>query len=131
MSIYGELIKLTQKEYDLVVIGSGPAGEKAAIEASKMRKSTAIIEKNSVQGGVCIHTGTIPSKTLRETVVYIAGLRQRSVYGLMGGVRPNISVKELMYRKGQVVQQEMDVIQQNMSRYRIDVIHGTGTYSAG
>lgn len=120
---------MTSKEYDLIVIGSGPAGEKAAIEASKMRKSSAIIERHSVQGGVCIHTGTIPSKTLRETVMYIAGLRQRSVYGLIGGVKPNISVKELMYRKGQVIQQELDVIQQNMARYRVEVIKGTGMIS--
>lgn len=114
------------KEYDLIVIGSGPAGEKAAIEASRMRKSTAIIERHSVQGGVCIHTGTIPSKTLRETVLYISGLRQRAVYGLMGGVKQNISVRELMYRKDQVIQQEVDVIQENMARYRIEVIHGRG-----
>jgi NAD(P) transhydrogenase len=115
------------KEYDLVVIGSGPAGEKAAIEASRLRKSTAIVERRSVQGGVCIHTGTIPSKTLRETVMYISGLRQRSVYGLMGGVRQNISVRELMYRKDQVIQQELDIIQENMARHRIEVIFGQGT----
>ncbi len=114
------------KDFDLIVIGSGPAGEKAAIEASKMRKSSAIIERNSVQGGVCLHTGTIPSKTLRETVLYIAGLRQRSVYGLVGATRPYLTIKELMYRKGQVIQQELDVIQQNMSRHQIEVIHGTG-----
>ena len=113
---------VNETEYDLVVIGSGPAGEKAAIEAAKMRKSSAIVERRSVQGGVCIHTGTIPSKTLRETVMYIAGLRQRSVYGQMESVRPNVGVKELMYRKGQVIQQELDVIQQNMSRYRIEVL---------
>jgi len=121
---------MSAKEYDLIVIGSGPAGEKAAIEASRMNKSSAIIEKNSVQGGVCIHTGTIPSKTLRETVLYISGLRKRSVYGLMGGIRPSVTVKELMYRKGQVIQQELDVIQQNMARHRIEVIHGTGTISS-
>ncbi len=121
-----ERYRLVSKDFDLVVIGSGPAGEKAAVEAARMRKSAAIVERRSVQGGVCIHTGTIPSKTLRETVMYISGLRQRSVYGLMGGVRPNVSVKELMYRKGQVIQQEVDIIQQNMARHRIEVIHGTG-----
>ena len=117
---------MSKDEFDLVVIGSGPAGEKAAIEASKMRKSTAIVERHSVQGGVCIHTGTLPSKTLRETVLYIAGLRQRSVYGFVGGVKPNVTVKELMYRKGQVIQQELDVIQQHMALHRIEVIHGNG-----
>jgi NAD(P) transhydrogenase len=116
----------TNNDFDLIVIGSGPAGEKAAIEAAKMRKRTAIIEKQSVQGGVCIHTGTIPSKTLRETVLYISGLRQRSVYGLVGGIKPNVSVRELMYRKDQVIEQELDVIKQNMARYQIEVIQGIG-----
>jgi len=119
-------MKKNSKDFDLIVIGSGPAGEKAAIEAAKMHKRTAIIEKQSVQGGVCIHTGTIPSKTLRETVLYISGLRQRSVYGLVGGIKPNVSVKELMYRKGQVIEQELDVIKQNMARYQIEVIQGIG-----
>ncbi len=113
-------------DFDLVVIGSGPAGEKAAIEASKMNKTAAIIERKSVQGGVCIHTGTIPSKTLRETAMYIAGLRQRTAYGLLGGIRSDLSIRELMHRKDQVVLQELDVIQQNMAQHRISVIQGTG-----
>jgi NAD(P) transhydrogenase len=115
-----------QYDFDVIVIGSGPAGEKAAIEASKMNKSAAIVERNSVQGGVCIHTGTIPSKTLRETAMYIAGLRQRTAYGLLGGVRADLSIRELMHRKDQVVLQELDVIQQNMSQHRISVIQGSG-----
>ncbi len=118
---------MSAKKFDLIVIGSGPAGENAAIAAARMNKSSIIIEKRSVQGGVCIHTGTIPSKTLRETVIYISGLRKRSVYGLMGGIKANVTVKELMYRKGQVIQQELDVIQQNMARHRIEVMQGTGT----
>jgi NAD(P) transhydrogenase len=113
-------------DFDLVVIGSGPAGEKAAIEASRMRKSAAIVERRSVQGGVCIHTGTIPSKTLRETAMYIAGLRQRTAFGLLGGVKADLTIRELMHRKDQVVQQELDVIQQNMAKHRIQVLHGTG-----
>lgn len=117
---------MTDKSYDLIVIGSGPAGEKAAIEAAKMRKSTAIVERRSVQGGVCIHTGTIPSKTLRETALYIAGLRQRTAYGLVGGIKADLSMRELTHRKDQVIQQELDVIQQNMAQHRIEVIHGTG-----
>ncbi len=112
--------------YDLVVIGSGPAGERAAEEAARMRKSTAIIERKSVQGGVCLHTGTIPSKTLRETALYIAGLRQRTAYGIVGGVKTDLSIRELMHRKDQVIQEELDVIQQNMLQNRIEVIHGTG-----
>lgn len=116
----------SRADYHLIVIGSGPAGEKAAVQASKMRKSVALIERKSLQGGVCLHTGTIPSKTLRETILYIAGLRQRSVHGLVGLVKPSVSIRELMYRKDQVITQELDVIQQNMSRHGIDVIHGAG-----
>lgn len=117
---------MSANEFDLVVIGSGPAGEKAAIEASKLHKRAAIIERKSVQGGVCLHTGTIPSKTLRETVLYMAGLRQRSIHGLIGEVSTSLTIRELMYRKGQVIQQELDVIQQNMARHQIEVIHGVG-----
>ncbi len=117
---------MSVREYDLVIIGSGPAGEKAAIEASKLHKSTAIIEKRPVQGGVCIHTGTIPSKTLRESVMYIDGLRQRNVYGLVGGVKPNVTIRELMYRKEPIIQEELDIIQQKMARHRIEIINGLG-----
>jgi NAD(P) transhydrogenase len=68
-------------EYDLVVIGSGPAGQKGAICAAKMRKKVAIIDRKKTIGGVCVHTGTIPSKTLREAVLYLSGFRQRTFYG--------------------------------------------------
>ena len=117
---------MARNEYDLIVIGSGPAGEKAAIEAAQLRKTVAIVERRSVQGGVCLHTGTIPSKTLRETVMYIAGLRQRSVYGFMGAFKQDLTPRELMYRKDQVIRQELDVIQQNMARLGIEVLHGSG-----
>lgn len=117
---------MSAREYDLVIIGSGPAGEKASIEASKLHKSTAIIEKRPVQGGVCIHTGTIPSKTLRESVMYIDGLRQRNVFGLVGGIKPNITIRELMYRKEPIIQEELDIIQQKMARHGIEVLNGLG-----
>ena len=117
---------MSHREYDLVVIGSGPAGEKAAMEAAKLRKTVAIVERRSVQGGVCLHTGTIPSKTLRETVVYIAGLRQRSVYGLVPPTSPDVTPRELMYRKDQIIREELEVIKRNMARHGIEVIHGVG-----
>jgi NAD(P) transhydrogenase len=117
---------MAHAEYDLVVIGSGPSGEKAAIEAARRHKSVAIVERRSVQGGVCLHTGTIPSKTLRETVVYIAGLRQRSVYGLVPPINVNVTPKELMSRKDQIIREELEVIRQNMVRMGIEVIHGSG-----
>jgi NAD(P) transhydrogenase len=118
--------EMAHNEYDLVVIGSGPAGEKAAIEAAKLRKRVAIVERQAVQGGVCLHTGTIPSKTLRETVMYMAGLRQRSAYGLVSTDHTKLTPRELMYRKDQVIRQELDVIRQNMSRLGITTIHGSG-----
>jgi NAD(P) transhydrogenase len=117
---------MTQAEYDLVVIGSGPSGEKAAVEAARRHKTVAIVERRSVQGGVCLHTGTIPSKTLRETVVYIAGLRQRSVYGLVPPVALNVTPKELMSRKEQIISEELEVIRQHMIRLGIEVVHGSG-----
>lgn len=113
-------------DFDLIVIGSGPAGEKAAIQASKLRKRVAIIERKQTQGGVCLHSGTIPSKTLRETVLFIAGLRQRSVYGFLPPNRSTLTIQELMYRKDQVIRQELDVINDNMARHQIEVIHGSG-----
>lgn len=113
-------------DYDLIVIGSGPAGEKAAIQGSKLRKRVALVERKTVQGGVCLHTGTIPSKTLRETVLFIAGMRQRSVYGFLPPNRSTLSIQELMYRKDQVIRQELDVINDNMARHQIEVIHGSG-----
>jgi NAD(P) transhydrogenase len=68
-------------DYDLVVIGSGPAGQRAAIQAAKLGKKTALVERRAVLGGVCINTGTIPSKTLREAVLYLSGFRLRGIYG--------------------------------------------------
>jgi pyruvate/2-oxoglutarate dehydrogenase complex dihydrolipoamide dehydrogenase (E3) component len=98
-----------QYDFDLVVIGSGPAGEKAAIEASKLNKSAAIVERRSVQGGVCIHTGTIPSKTLGETAMYIARLPADCVRTAqrdpLRSVDPRVDAP-----KDQVMLQELDVI---------------------
>ncbi|MFH1699363.1 MAG: Si-specific NAD(P)(+) transhydrogenase [Candidatus Zixiibacteriota bacterium] len=114
------------ESYDMIVIGSGPAGEKAAIQASKLRKKVAIIESRGVVGGVCVHTGTLPSKTLRETVLYLAGIRQRSVYGVVCSLKSNVTIAELMYRTEQVIQKELEVIQDKLSRNGITVIPGRG-----
>ncbi len=110
----------------MIVIGSGPAGEKAAIQGAKLRKKVAVIEARGVIGGVCVHTGTLPSKTLRETVLYLAGIKQRSVYGVVCSLKSNVTVGELMYRTKHVIQNELDVIQNQLSRNGITVLGGRG-----
>ncbi len=112
----------------MVVIGSGPAGERAAIQASTLGKRVAIVEKRSVVGGVCVHSGTLPSKTLRETAVYYDGLRKRSLYGINLSLREGVSVQELMHRKNIVVQNELEVIEENLSRNGITVFGGRGQF---
>src|ERR1039458_2085501 len=85
-------------DYDMIVIGSGPAGQRAAIQSAKLGKRTALIERKTVIGGVCTNTGTIPSKTLREAVLYLSGYRQRSIYGESYTVKQNITVEDLLFR---------------------------------
>jgi NAD(P) transhydrogenase len=114
------------EQYDLIVIGSGPAGEKAAIQAAQYRKKTAVVETRGVVGGVCVHTGTLPSKTLRETVLYLAGLKQRSVYGVVCSVKNDVTVGELMYRTRHVIQNELEVIQNKLMLNGIVVLSGRG-----
>lgn len=114
------------EQYDLIVIGSGPAGEKAAVQAAQNHKRTAVIETRGVVGGVCVHTGTLPSKTLRETVLYLAGLKQRSVYGVVCTVKSDVTVGELMYRTRHVIQNELEVIHNKLMRHGITVLSGRG-----
>ncbi|MFH2056028.1 MAG: FAD-dependent oxidoreductase, partial [bacterium] len=114
--------------FDLVVIGSGPAGERAAIQAAKLNKRVALVEKRSVVGGVCVHTGTLPSKTLRETSVFYDGLRKRSFYGINLSLREGVSVQELMHRKNIVVKSELEVIERNLRRNGITVFGGRGQF---
>jgi NAD(P) transhydrogenase len=85
-------------EYDLVVVGCGPAGQRAAIAAAKLGKRAAIIERADSIGGVCVNTGTLPSKTLRETVLYLTGLAQRELYGQSHRVKTDITIDDLMAR---------------------------------
>ncbi len=79
---------MSQPAYDLVVIGSGPAGQKAALNAAKLGKRVALVEREHLVGGVCIHTGTIPSKAIREAVLHLTGIRERAVYGNAGSSLP-------------------------------------------
>ena len=119
---------MIRDKFDLVVIGSGPAGNWAAIQACKLGKKAAIIERNAVVGGVCVHTGTLPSKTLRETSLYYDGLKKRSFYGFEIAFKKNVTVQELMHRKNIVVENEMMVIIDQLHRNGISLFGGAARF---
>jgi NAD(P) transhydrogenase len=116
-------------DYDLLVIGSGPAGQRAAIQAAKLDKRVAVVEKRTVVGGVCINTGTIPSKTLREAVLYLSGYRERNFYGASYSVKQNITMEDLVQRADQVIRHEVDVTRHQLIRNRVEVISATGVFT--
>ena len=112
----------------MFVIGTGPAGQRAAIQAAKLGKTVGICERKDVVGGVCINTGTIPSKTFREAVLYLAGYRQRGIYGSSFTVKEDISMADLLFRCSYVIKREIDVIRHQMSRNRVQVVEGEATF---
>jgi NAD(P) transhydrogenase len=115
-------------KYDLAVIGSGPSGQRAAVAAAKMKKRVAVVESRSVVGGVCINTGTIPSKTMREAVLHLSGYNYRSVYGINYRVKEKITMADLAFRVQAVVKTEVDVTEAQLSRNGIDVVHGIAEF---
>jgi NAD(P) transhydrogenase len=115
--------------YDLIVIGSGPAGQKAALNAAKLGRRVALVEQNTAGvGGVCIHTGTIPSKAIREAVLHFTGIRERSVYGEAYTVKQDITMSDLLYRCRHVVKTEVDVIRNQMARNGVAMFFGTASF---
>jgi NAD(P) transhydrogenase len=112
------------EHYDLIVIGSGPAGEKGAAQAAHFHKRVALIERASEVGGAGINTGTVPSKTLREAALYYSGLLQRGLYGIDYSLKENLAVRDFMYRERIVVEHEHQIIQDNIERHEITLIHG-------
>src|SRR6266511_2526182 len=115
-------------EYDLLVIGSGPGGQKAAIAAAKLGRRAAIVERTDMVGGVCINTGTIPSKTLREAIIYLTGLSQRELYGQSYRVKQDITVQDLSARTRHVVGREIDVIMHQLARNHVTLLTGTARF---
>src|SRR5437868_10613861 len=115
-------------EYDLVVIGSGPAGQKGAICAAKLRKKVAIIDRKRTIGGVCVHTGTIPSKTLREAVLYLSGLRQRTFYGRGYILKDRIAMPDLVFRAQAVMTREIEVIKAQLRRNFVTTLEGEARF---
>jgi NAD(P) transhydrogenase len=115
-------------KYDLIVIGSGPAGQRAAVAASKMSKRVAVVEARTVVGGVCVNTGTIPSKTMREAVLHLSGYNYRSIYGINYRVKEKITMADLAFRVQAVIKTEVDVTEAQLSRNGIDVVHGVASF---
>ncbi len=115
-------------EYDLVVIGSGPAGQKGAICAAKMRKKVAIIDRKKSVGGVCVHTGTIPSKTLREAVLYLSGFQQRTFYGRGYALKDRIAMFDLIFRAEAVMAREVEVIKAQLRRNYVTIMEGDARF---
>jgi NAD(P) transhydrogenase len=119
---------MAEYDYDLLVIGSGPAGQRAAIQAAKLNKRVAVVERKTILGGVCINTGTIPSKTLREAVMHLSGYRERSLYGASYTVKQNITMADLMYRTDHVIQHELDIVRHQLQRNRVELVSAEASF---
>jgi NAD(P) transhydrogenase len=120
---------MSDYDYDLLVIGSGPAGQKAAVQGAKLGKRVAVIERRQMVGGVCVNTGTIPSKTLREAVVYLTGMSQREMYGASYRVKADITIADLDARTQRVIEREVDVIRDQLLRNHIELVDGTARFT--
>ncbi|MBI3015095.1 MAG: Si-specific NAD(P)(+) transhydrogenase [Candidatus Tectomicrobia bacterium] len=114
--------------YDLVVIGSGPAGEKGAAQAAYFGKKVLVIEAGEEVGGAGVNTGTIPSKTLRETALYFSGLRQRGLYGIDYSLKENLTIPDFMFRKDRVIENAWQRVRQNLKRHGIDLLWGQASF---
>src|SRR5271169_6847530 len=116
------------QNYDLVVIGSGPAGEKGAAQAAYFGKRVALVECSDILGGACVNTGTIPSKILRESALYFSGVHQRGLYGVDYSLREGLTVKNFMHRKDVVVETEREKLAKNLSAHGIALIRGLASF---
>ncbi|MGH8966255.1 MAG: FAD-dependent oxidoreductase, partial [Actinomycetes bacterium] len=116
-------------DFDLLVLGSGPGGQRAAIAAAKLGRKVGIVDRHDMIGGVCINTGTIPSKTLREAVLYLTGLNQRELYGQSYRVKEDITIGDLTARTSHVVGREVDVIRSQLTRNDVDIMPGLGRFT--
>jgi len=115
-------------EFDLVVVGSGPAGQKAAIQAAKLGKTVALVERHVSLGGACVNTGTIPSKTIREAILYLTGLNQRAIYGQSYRLKESVSIEDIAVRTRHVVEAERQVIRDQLLRNHVTVFDGCARF---
>jgi NAD(P) transhydrogenase len=116
------------QSFDLIVIGSGPAGQRAAIQAAKCGRRVAVMERREIVGGTCINTGTIPSKTMREAVLHFSGFQYQGIYGVNYHVKEKITMADLGFRVNQVIKTEVDVTQAQLSRNAVDVIYARASF---
>jgi NAD(P) transhydrogenase len=123
-----KLAPAAEYDYDLLVLGSGPAGQKAAIQAAKLGKRVAVAERRNMVGGVCANTGTIPSKTLREAVMYLTGMAQKSMYGQSYQVKAEITIEDLFWRTQAVIQRETDVVRNQLARNHVTLLAGSAAF---
>ncbi len=114
--------------FDMIVLGSGPAGQRAAIQGAKSGKRVALVEKREVVGGACINTGTIPSKTMREAVLHLSGFYYQNIYGINYRVKEKINMADLSFRVQHVIKTEVDVTQAQLSRNGVEVLTGTASF---
>ena len=114
--------------YDLIVIGSGPAGRRAAVQAAKLQKSVLVVERGRRVGGVSVHTGTIPSKTLRETVLNLSGWRERGFYGRAYRVKQNIQAEDLRKRLHMTLDHEVEILEHQFARNKVETIRGAARF---
>lgn len=119
---------MSKQQYDLIVIGSGPAGEKGAAQAAYFGKTVALIEKESVLGGTAANTGTIPSKTLRETALYLSGFQQRNLFGVNLSLKDKVTVPDFLFRERLVKESERNRIGENLKRHGIDLYSGLASF---
>lgn len=117
------------QRYDLMVIGSGPGGQRAAIQGAKAGKRVAVIEKQTSVGGVCINTGTIPSKTMREAVLHLSDFYDKNFYGTNHRTEKEITMADLNFRVQHVIENEISVIQDQLKRNGVELIHGIGKFA--
>ncbi len=127
-AIYKTTTDRRPTDYDLLVIGSGPAGQRAAIQAAKLNKRVAVVERKAVVGGVSANTGTIPSKTLREAVLYLSGYRERGLYGASYTVKEKITIEDLTFRAQHVIRNEIDIIRDQLRRNNIELIAASARF---
>ena len=115
-------------DYDILVIGSGPAGQHAAVQAAKLGRRVAVVECSRELGGGCVNTGTIPSKTIREAVLYLTGLNQRAVYGQSYRLKDEITVRDLRERTRFVVERERDLLRDRLLRNHVAIVEGRARF---